>query len=248
MEKPRCCPAANNGAPTRENAPVRALAPTTQSGPPRVRGGSLDGMAKLEGAAFWMGTGDPNVYAADGEGPARLVTLTGFYISRHAVDNAHFARFCRESGYRTDAERLGWSFVFQGSLSDGNAGDPLPGAPWWRGRLLRVGRHAAPHRSRVGICGARRTRSQDLSLGRRTPARWTASLQHFPRRLSRPRHRRGRICRARAGGRVSAKRFRSLQYDRPTRGSGARISFIPRGIAAIPIRPIRLGRPPETPA
>ena len=142
MEKPRCCPAANNGAPTRENAPVRALAPTTQSGPSRVRGGSLDGMAKLEGAAFWMGTGGPNVYAADGEGPARLVTLTGFYISRHAVDNAHaganrensagsggIARFCRESGYRTDAERLGWSFVLQGSLSDGNAGDPLPGAP-----------------------------------------------------------------------------------------------------------------------
>jgi sulfatase modifying factor 1 len=54
---------------------------------------------------FTMGTDDPD---ADGrERPAHPVFVDDFYIDREMVTNAHFERFCRETGYRTTAERSG---------------------------------------------------------------------------------------------------------------------------------------------
>jgi formylglycine-generating enzyme required for sulfatase activity len=80
-----------------------------------------------------MGGDDPDRVPADGEGPVRRVTLSAFGIDRYATSNARFARFVDATGYRTDAERYGWSFDFAGLLP---AGYPLlnavPQAPWWR--------------------------------------------------------------------------------------------------------------------
>jgi formylglycine-generating enzyme required for sulfatase activity len=70
----------------------------------------------------------------DGEGPVRKVTLAPFAIACHAVSNLQFGEFVRAIGYMTDAERLGWSFVFAGLLSDEarrTMTSRAAGTPWW---------------------------------------------------------------------------------------------------------------------
>jgi formylglycine-generating enzyme required for sulfatase activity len=80
-----------------------------------------------------MGTDDRRSYPADGEGPVREVRVAAFWIDPHAVSNARFAEFVAATGYVTEAERCGWSFVFAGFLP---AGFPptraVAAAPWWR--------------------------------------------------------------------------------------------------------------------
>src|SRR3954452_10249811 len=68
------------------------------------------------GGTFTMGSSRPARFPDDGEGPARQVTVSGFAIACHAVSNAQFGDFVRETQYTTDAERYGWSFVFEGLL------------------------------------------------------------------------------------------------------------------------------------
>ncbi len=80
-----------------------------------------------------MGSNDPAAHPIDGEGPVRKVTLRPFKIDRVAISNQRFARFAKATGYQTEAERYGWSFVFQGFLPDDFP--PTRGvdsAPWWR--------------------------------------------------------------------------------------------------------------------
>jgi len=98
---------------------------------PRATGGSLEDMVRVEGGRFRMGSESPEAFACDGEGPVRQVTLAGFHISRYAVSNAQFAEFVRRSGYRTEAERFGWSFVFRNHLPESWLGPTMPGIPWW---------------------------------------------------------------------------------------------------------------------
>lgn len=92
-------------------------------------------MVALPGGRFLMGTDDGVGFAADGEGPARPVTVGPFLIDPVAVTNARFAAFVERTGYVTEAERFGWSYVFGGFLpSDLRSGAPRPpGAPWWCG-------------------------------------------------------------------------------------------------------------------
>jgi formylglycine-generating enzyme required for sulfatase activity len=79
-----------------------------------------------------MGTDRPHI-VQDGEGPLRRVRVPGFSIDRTVVTNARFADFVAETGYLTDAERIGWSFVFHGLLSGPAAASPAhPHLPWWR--------------------------------------------------------------------------------------------------------------------
>jgi formylglycine-generating enzyme required for sulfatase activity len=80
-----------------------------------------------------MGTDDSLGYPADGEGPVRAVTVSPFRIAATTVTNDEFARFVGETGWATDAERLGTSFVFGGLLPDDFP--PTRGvvqAAWWR--------------------------------------------------------------------------------------------------------------------
>jgi len=90
-------------------------------------------MVRLEGGEFLMGTDDPVGFPGDGEGPVRAVTLRPFWIDTVVVSNARFAEFVDSTGYVTEAERYGWSFVFSGLLPDDFP--PTHGAaqtPWWR--------------------------------------------------------------------------------------------------------------------
>lgn len=69
-------------------------------------------MVEIPAGPFRMGAEGPETWEADGESPVREVTLDSFWIDRCAVSNSQFEDFVTETGYRTEAERFGWSFVF----------------------------------------------------------------------------------------------------------------------------------------
>lgn len=83
------------------------------------------------GGRSFVGTDRP-VIKADGEGPKRPVRLASFAIEAETVTNTRFATFVAATGFRTEAERFGWSAVFRGLLPDGAM--PVVAArdtPWW---------------------------------------------------------------------------------------------------------------------
>lgn len=83
-----------------------------------------------------MGSVRPDAFAADGEGPVREVFVSPFRIDATAVSNAAFAQFVDAMGYVAEAERWGWSFVFDGLVARSARRHimdaTVPGAPWWR--------------------------------------------------------------------------------------------------------------------
>ena len=86
----------------------------------------------LGGGSFLMGSDDPS-FPEDGEGPVRRVTLDPFRISPYAVSNAEFAVFVDATGYVSEAETFGWSYVFYQFLPpDQTPSRGVAGAPWWR--------------------------------------------------------------------------------------------------------------------
>ena len=87
----------------------------------------------LQGGRFLMGTDNPLGYTEDGEGPQREIEVSSFAIDRFAVTNGKFATFIEETGYETEAELIGWSFVFGGLLPDDFEDTRgVQAAPWWR--------------------------------------------------------------------------------------------------------------------
>ena len=95
--------------------------------------GAAGELVRLPGGTFLMGADDAEGFPEDGEGPVRRVALRPFAIDVAAVTNAQFEEFVSASGYRTDAERYGWSFVFGQFLPDDFPPTrALAAAPWWR--------------------------------------------------------------------------------------------------------------------
>jgi sulfatase modifying factor 1 len=85
------------------------------------------------GGTFTMGS-DARHFPADGEGPPRQVKIGNFAIACHTVSNIQFGDFVRATGYTTDAERYGWSFVFAALLPDVTRqaiGGRVADTPWW---------------------------------------------------------------------------------------------------------------------
>ncbi len=82
-----------------------------------------------------MGTDSQDAFPDDGEGPVRKVVLDPFYIDIYPVTNAQFAGFADATGYRTESENLGWSFVFQGHIPEERYSElvtaTVTGASWW---------------------------------------------------------------------------------------------------------------------
>jgi formylglycine-generating enzyme required for sulfatase activity len=69
----------------------------------------------------------------DGEAPLRTTQIGAFAIDPFAVTNDWFAAFVAETGYLTEAERFGWSFVFFDLLPmDAPPAQGVVGAHWWR--------------------------------------------------------------------------------------------------------------------
>lgn len=131
-EQPSCC------APTA----VREVgaAELSQSPAVNVVGQSVaadvaSDMVSLPGGTFLMGTDYAHGFPLDGEGPVRPVTLSPFAIDRSPVTNEEFAAFVDATGYRTEAEIFGWSFVFWSHIAaerfEELVEDTVAAAPWW---------------------------------------------------------------------------------------------------------------------
>ena len=120
-----CC------SPNRETAAPAAAAPEFS----RVAGGGTDGMMLLPGGEFLMGNERDYGFAADGEGPVHRVTLAPFWIDACALTNEQFNAFVNATGYKTEAERFGWSFVFFGHLTPTQRATAVrlvaQGSEWW---------------------------------------------------------------------------------------------------------------------
>ena len=82
-----------------------------------------------------MGTDYAEAFPLDGEGPVREVTIDPFLIDRHPVTNDLFRQFVDATGYKTEAEVFGWSFVFWAHIPESRFADlvedTVAGAPWW---------------------------------------------------------------------------------------------------------------------
>ncbi len=120
-----CCSASRTGSESKT---------LTRHNAKKGTNGSTRGMVRLEGGAFLMGTDDEEGFPADGEGPVREVVLDPFYIDKKAVSNRQFKQFVKSTGYTTEAERFGWSFVFFQFLPPETVHQTVqvvPDAPWW---------------------------------------------------------------------------------------------------------------------
>lgn len=120
-------------------APARVADATVRSGaalpgPPPTGHHPVTEVA-LPGGEFLMGDAHGDGYAGDGETPVHPVRLVGFAIDATTVTNDAFALFVRATGYVTDAERFGYSAVFNLAVAAPHTDllAPVPGAPWWRG-------------------------------------------------------------------------------------------------------------------
>ena len=105
MSEACCAPSAETNRPTLGQASTGLVRTEPVERVPR-------GMVHIPGGTFLMGADDDVGFAADGEGPVREIEVSPFFIEETAVTNAQFGRFVRQTRYRTEAERFGWSFVF----------------------------------------------------------------------------------------------------------------------------------------
>ena len=119
-----CCAPARSGSPPAESE-TRA---------PAAVGVRISTLVDLAGGSFAMGSSDNDANPLDGEGPVRDVTVEPLSIDTVTVTNARFATFVKASGYVTDAERYGWSFVFHLLVApdvDAMVDRASADAPWW---------------------------------------------------------------------------------------------------------------------
>ena len=130
---PACCaPQANRET---SSVGVTAEVPASSADKAASRPDQARPVISLEGGRFLMGTDYKGAFPADGEGPVRAVTLDPFQIDTFPVTNEDFARFVDATGYRTEAERFGWSFVFWAHIPENRfselVDDTVAAAPWW---------------------------------------------------------------------------------------------------------------------
>lgn len=85
----------------------------------------------IPGGLVDVGTNAPH-HMDDGEGPLRQVRIKPFQMDETAVTNARFHDFIKATGYVTEAERFGWSFVFYQFLPDSFETQGVQGVEWWR--------------------------------------------------------------------------------------------------------------------
>ncbi|TVR59205.1 MAG: formylglycine-generating enzyme family protein [Spirochaetaceae bacterium] len=95
----------------------------------------IDTLVTLRAGRFLMGTNDKVGFPDDAEGPVREVTISPFRVDKFPVTNERFQEFVRATGYVTEAEEFGWSFVFRNFvprvlLTRGMA-RTVPGLEWW---------------------------------------------------------------------------------------------------------------------
>ncbi|MDF1822994.1 MAG: formylglycine-generating enzyme family protein [Verrucomicrobiales bacterium] len=100
-----------------------------------VDAGSKEGMVELPGGSFLMGAEGPETWPGDREGPVREATVAPFWVDQTTVTNEQFASFVEATGYVTEAERFGWSFVFHNQIPKQHRKHvqlvAVEGTAWW---------------------------------------------------------------------------------------------------------------------
>jgi len=99
-----------------------------------ISGRSLDAfeVCDIPGGSALQGTQRPLI-PLDEESPCRETELKPFRMMPTAVTNAQFSDFVKDTGFKTEAERLGWSFVFYQQLPDAfEMTQAVAGSQWWR--------------------------------------------------------------------------------------------------------------------
>jgi len=125
--KKSCCTPAREG----NGETVQAeLQPGAQSG------GSTEGMIRVGGGRVRIGYEGPEAWESDGEGPVREIQLSDFWLDSTCVSNRDFESFVDATGYETESERFGWSYVFIGQLSKSKQRklretQTVQGLQWW---------------------------------------------------------------------------------------------------------------------
>ena len=93
---------------------------------------ALPPLCDIPGGTAMIGTDTPMI-RDDRESPLRTKRLKLFRMMETTVTNAMFAEFVDDTGYRTEAERFGWSFVFHLNVSpEIAASEAVHGVEWWR--------------------------------------------------------------------------------------------------------------------
>lgn len=88
-------------------------------------------MIKIPGGKYLVGTNTKLGYPIDNEGPRTQVEIESFYIDETAVTNLEFAKFVKETGYITEAEIIGRSFVFSLLVDEKEKQEEVEGLNWW---------------------------------------------------------------------------------------------------------------------
>ena len=91
-------------------------------------------MVQLEGGTFQMGNERDYGFESDGEGPVHDVTVAPFWMDITTVTNTQFNDFVNATGYKTESEKFGWSFVFHGLLTPKKTAQVkhrAVGSEWW---------------------------------------------------------------------------------------------------------------------
>jgi len=89
-------------------------------------------ISDIPGGIALVGTNRPLI-ALDEESPIRELVIEPFSMMRTTVTNAMFAKFVNDTAYKTEAERIGWSYVFYDQLPKGFEETQAPvNAQWWR--------------------------------------------------------------------------------------------------------------------
>lgn len=217
-DDPVCCGGSREVVGSSGGAPDRSrdAKPSRQ----RPKAPSTDGMVRLDSGPFMMDTDDDVGFPADGEGPVREVRLDPFSIDTEAVTNAELLEFVRATGYTTDAERYGWSFVFQDFIAPADRAhvlDHVAEAPWWKAVEGATWLRPYSPSSNMWLGG------KAVPVGRRADAGRRPSLQHLAGGVPRAKHRGGWLRTNGARGRVRTERLRPAQPRRQRVGVVCRL-------------------------
>ncbi|MHC5373543.1 formylglycine-generating enzyme family protein [Enterococcus sp. LJL120] len=87
----------------------------------------------IPGGSYTIGTDSADGFPTDNEGPKKSIELASFWIDETTVTNRSYEDFVSATGYVTEAERFGWSFVFHYFLSEANkkSSQKVSDLNWW---------------------------------------------------------------------------------------------------------------------
>jgi sulfatase modifying factor 1 len=152
-----------------------------------------NGMVLIKAGSFQMGDSMGMPF----ESPVHTVELDSFLIDEHEVTVAEFAEFVRQTNYRTDAEKFGWSGVFnfetgeweradgadwahpEGKYSAAKPDEPVCQVSWndaqnyarWAGKRLPT-EAEFEFAARGGLEGRKYAWGDELKPGGKPPANW----------------------------------------------------------------------------